>query len=859
MSTLFHRSSGARQPARAVAGLLVAGLAIVFPGIARSTDAGVMPDSTASNRPRVRTVVAGEHYHAGDLHRFLLGSDYRRLWTTPIEVPELDLRTFAGGLRPVRRVGGQQTLGLALKGADGRDYTFRGLDKDPTEILPPELHGTFVDKLLQDQIASSFPGGAVAVPPLLEASGVLHADPVLVVMPNDSLLGEFQSLFNGVLGTFEEYPRPGFAGATEIVDGAEMWKRMDGSPATRPDSRAFLTARLVDILIGDWDRHRGQWRWAKLPADEQWQPIPEDRDQAFVRFEGLVVVAGRQRAPQFVSFGEDYPEIEGLTWNGRDGDRRILVDLEKPVWDEVATGLQARISDAVITEAVARVPAAYRTLEGAKMEAALRHRRDQLAAEADRFYRFLARKVDIRATDQDEVVTVNHRENGDVEVSVAAAGTPYVHRVFHPDETSEVRIYLGGGNDSLAATGRPGEITVRVVGGDGDDTIDDTAGTGLHVSDASGANHVLRGDGTKLDTRPYTPPKREKAPWIPPRDWGRRNIFIPWIGGNSDLGVLFLASLQTYAYGFRKDPYASKQTIRVGYATRAGSFGVDYRGEFRRENTRVATGLYVRASGLDFLHFYGYGNETEASEDEDFYKVKHTQYVLEPSLLLPVGQHWTATLQVNAQYKRTDLEPDRYITTAPPYGAEDFFQAGAGAGLSIDTRDSDVDPTGGVRFAFDGNVYPPIGAVETTFGEVHGEAALYQPLPIPTTPTLALRAGGKRVWGTYPYDEAATVGGGATLRGFPQQRFAGDGSLYGSAELRIPIARVYIFVPGSLGVFALGDTGRVYLTGESSNQWHSAAGGGLWFALLDAANTVSVSIASSEEGTGVYIHAGLSF
>ncbi len=699
----------------------------------------------------------------------------------------------------------------------------------------------------------------MAVPPLLEAAGVLHADPMLVVMPDDSLLGEFQSVFAGVLGTFEEYPRPGFAGATEIVDGAEMWKRMDESPATRPDSRAFLTARLVDILVGDWDRHRGQWRWAKLPADERWRPIPEDRDQAFVRFEGLVVVAGRQRAPQFVSFGEDYPGIEGLTWNGRDGDRRILVELEKPVWDEVATGLQARITDAVIAQAVARIPAEYRALEGAGMEAALRHRRDQLAAEADRFYRFLARKVDIRATDQDEVVTVGHRENGDVEVSVAAAGTPYVHRVFHPDETDEIRIYLGGGNDSLTATGRPGKITVRVIGGGGDDTFDDSAGTGLLVSDASGTNDVLRGSGTKLDTRPYTPPKREKAPWIPPRDWGRRNIFIPWIGGNSDLGVLFLASLQSFGYGFRKDPYASKQTIRVGYATRAGSFGADYRGEFRRENTRVATGLYVRASGLDFLHFYGYGNETEASEDEDFYKVKHTQYVVEPSLLLPVGQHWTATLQVNAQYKKTDLEPDRYITTAPPYGAEDFFQAGAGAGLSIDTRDSDVAPTRGVRFAVDGNVYPPVGAVETTFGEVHGEGALYQPLPIPTTPTLALRAGGKRVWGAYPYDEAAYVGGGATLRGFPQQRFAGDGSLYGSAELRIPIARVYIFVPGSLGVFALGDTGRVYFTGESSNQWHSAAGGGFWFALLDAANTVSVSIASSEEGTGVYIHAGLSF
>ena len=33
--------------------------------------------------------------------------------------------TFAGGLTPVRQVGSMQSMGLAMKGADGRSYTFR--------------------------------------------------------------------------------------------------------------------------------------------------------------------------------------------------------------------------------------------------------------------------------------------------------------------------------------------------------------------------------------------------------------------------------------------------------------------------------------------------------------------------------------------------------------------------------------------------------------------------------------------------------------------------------------------------------------------------------------------------------------
>ncbi|HEV7501469.1 MAG TPA: hypothetical protein VGQ33_15750, partial [Vicinamibacteria bacterium] len=90
--------------------------------------AGGAPPLRAEGEPR-RKVVAGEHYQAGGLHRLLLGADYRDLWAMPVDLPVLDLQHFAGGLKPVRRVGGQETKGLAMKGADGRDYTFRGLDK----------------------------------------------------------------------------------------------------------------------------------------------------------------------------------------------------------------------------------------------------------------------------------------------------------------------------------------------------------------------------------------------------------------------------------------------------------------------------------------------------------------------------------------------------------------------------------------------------------------------------------------------------------------------------------------------------------------------------------------------------------
>src|SRR5439155_381606 len=83
------------------------------------------------------------------------GVAYRDLWTMPVVVERLDLRTFAGGLKPVRRVGGQETKGLAIRGADGRDYTFRAVDKDPGGVLPADLRDTIAERIVRDQIAAS--------------------------------------------------------------------------------------------------------------------------------------------------------------------------------------------------------------------------------------------------------------------------------------------------------------------------------------------------------------------------------------------------------------------------------------------------------------------------------------------------------------------------------------------------------------------------------------------------------------------------------------------------------------------------------------------------------------------------------
>ena len=94
--------------------------------------------------------------------------------------------------------------------------------------------------------------------------------------------------------------RSRFAGALDVVSTDDLYDIIEKKPGNYVDSEQFLRARLLDVFLGDWDRHRDQWRWAKVKNGETrflWVPIPRDRDQAFVLFDGLLPGFARQTFP----------------------------------------------------------------------------------------------------------------------------------------------------------------------------------------------------------------------------------------------------------------------------------------------------------------------------------------------------------------------------------------------------------------------------------------------------------------------------------------------------------------------------------------------------------------------------------
>jgi hypothetical protein len=847
--------------------------------VALLAGAMLLPAGAAAQRDSV-TVVAGPQYSASGAQRTLLGDDYRDLWTTPVRVAVLDPATFAGGLTAGEVGGGKQTISLRLRGADGREYVFRSVDKDQTGGLPEDFQETLVDRVVQDQVSSKHPAAALIAAPLLEAAGVLHARPLLFVMPDHPFLGEHRETFAGMLGTLEVRPNEreegngGFAGAVRVVGTETVLENLEERPEHRADSRAFLRARLMDFLIGDWDRHMDQWRWARFDRDgvHWWEPIPRDRDNALSRFDGLLMRAVRQGAPTLVEFGPRYPRIYGLTANAAPLDRRLLSELDSAAFQSMAAELQRLVTNEVIDAAVTSAPPEYHALRGAELAGQLRARRDRLPEIAREFYTQLADQVDVRGTDAADRALVDRLPDGAVEVRLAAAeagAEPYFQRRFLPGDTREIRIFLHGGDDVALVRGEAKRsIRVRIVGGGGNDVLVDSSRVGgrgrrTALYDHRGENRLEPGTEAGVDTREYEDPNPPPEEWtnnVPPlREWGSERQWLhPHAEWRYNVGPVVGGGPRYTRYGFRQNPYAYRIGGRLLYAPLETRFGVQLEGDFRRVNSRSRLRAIARASQLEVARFHGFGNETENEGSAARFKVWQTEYRLEPLYLAGIGENAALLVGPVIQYTDPELPEGSPAAVERPFGSDPFGQAGAQLGLRVDTRDLPSFPRRGLLAEVRGSAFPEAWDVPRAFGRTEATASSYLPVPLPLESTLALRVGGRAAWGGFPFQEAAFVGGLETLRGYARQRFAGDAALFGGAELRTFLTRFNFISRGDLGVIALADAGRVWVDGESPGAWHTGVGGGLWIGILDRTRTFSLVYAHGEEGA-LYFSFGVPF
>jgi outer membrane protein assembly factor BamA len=312
-------------------------------------------------------------------------------------------------------------------------------------------------------------------------------------------------------------------------------------------------------------------------------------------------------------------------------------------------------------------------------------------------------------------------------------------------------------------------------------------------------------------------------------------------------------------YHARHSPFTPGGDIYVMYAPTDDRFGVE--AELRVfPHDDGGMRLTALASAISLTRFNGYANESPVKTRGDINRVWASRYqttiewLVRPTAALGLGVG--PTLEYNDPETRRGSAAQ--LTKVP--GAAAFGVGGFAAEADLDLRDSRQYPRHGLRLLLHATGYPVTwGTAPTAFERADFTATGYLPLSLPLETILAVRAGGERVWGDAPFQEAAFIGGPDNVRGYEYEHFAGQAALYANAELRSRIARIDLFsIKSEVGTIALADVGRVFVNGERSNQWHSAFGGGLWLRLIKHALVGSVVYAYGDTGTA-YATLGMPF
>jgi hypothetical protein len=849
------------------------------------------PEPHAYPSPEVRpsyadssaTVAASTRYSKKSKRPGMLGNNYRQTWAMPIRVPYLDLATEQGGLRPLQSGGGQQTRSLRLGDPEERTWVIRSVEKYPEKAVPPGLRGTIAADVVRQQISASHPYAALMVPPLADAAGIYHTNPRLVWLPDDPLLGTYRHSFGNALYLFEERPEdeqrksPGFGRPQEISSTPSVLKKMRKDADHQVDQLHVLRSRLFDMLIGDWDRHDDQWRWAEFEISKNltlYRPIPRDRDQAFFWSDGWLMKLGTRRwgIRKFQGFHHRIRDIEGFNYNARYFDRTFLNRLELDDWRTVANTLKLQLPDSILNAATHRLPAEVGPIDGDVIAGKLKSRRDRLGEYAEQYYRFLAREVDVPGTDKDDLFEVRRLEDGQTRLSIyrlrgknQKSELPYFQRLFRADETREIRLYGLDGDDHFVVSGEADTgIRLRIVGGPGRDSLENSSVL-PDVGNQTWFYDNKKGTGVQtIQAIRNRTTDRDPLINLYQRDAFRYDLTTPiaYLNYNPDDGLFLGAGVSVVTHGFRKVPFKTNHSLRAELAPRSQSYGLFYKGHFTDLLGKWDLLLRLEAFVPSFTgFFYGYGNETafdEArfEEDRGYYRARYEHLVVLPEL------QWNSDNelhQINAGggYQSVNVRSslnqisgqERFILSfaqSLPYPLLDVRRHYIAWTLrySFDNSDSRLYPRRGFRAqAGLAGVHDIDGAPNPiNFARWWASASYYYTFGTALRSTLALRAGALGNTGTWEFYHAPAIGGLDTFRGLRRSRLSGEQAFYQNTELRIRLVSFRSpLVPGDFGINMFQDLGRVWVdddpsvAGGRSTLLHRSYGLGVWLAPLSRA------------------------
>ncbi len=863
---------------------------VVFESIIHKEEEQFIADYKKDFPPFVESsIYSKEETTKSNFYKWLWGERYREVYSTPVKAPTVDLDTLYGGLVPLRRGGGHQSTSLRLENKRGQQFIMRDMRKNALlyiqsvgfkdQYVKEEFDNTATQDLILDVFTGDHPYIPFITGELSDAVGIFHTNPKLFYVPKQNAIGAFNDDFGDALYMIEERTDDGhgdkasFGFANKMISTYDMMEKLRKNEKHRIDEEAYIRARIFDMLIGDWDRHQDQWRWAVFDEDDTtiYKPVPRDRDQAFsIMNDGFMLGMATTLAASTRLLNSYDVDIKAIRWSNFNPyilDVALIQNSGMDVWQAQASYVSNNITDEVIEKAFNGIPPELlnETIEDIKRK--LRGRRTNLNKIASSYYEVLSKYAVIKGTDKDDWFEVERKDSGVTKVTAyrikKGEKGPVIHeREYTKEYTKEIWIYGLDDDDYFRVTGKGKKtVPVRLIGGANNDVYEIVEGNKTHIYDfKSKPNTLLTNKGKKhlrddyeSNNYDYTKPKYNT------------NTLVPIVGANPDDG-LKLGLVDTFkTYGFERNPFTSSHRLSAALFTSTGGFDFGYNGEFAHIIGGWNLDVKGRLTSPNYsINFFGYGNSTPNPNvlNEEQFNLDYNRVKL--GLLMGyAGLIWRGDnigeLAIGTRYEAIELDKTegRYInlfSSIVPQEVRNKFFSAEGS-YRYTNSDNRTFPTFGMEFEFITGY--------TTNIENSNSFGYFKPS---IDFTYKISSDGRLVFDTkskahiivgddFEFYQAASIGGDDGLRGYRNQRFTGKSSFYQSSDVLFNFKRYKTAIlPIEIGIYGGFDFGRIWVSDDlvldpsfNQSKWNTSVGGGFFVNAVDMIKA-NLGLFNSDDG-----------
>lgn len=778
--------------------------------------------------------------------KIFLGANYRKEWSTPITMKEFNIRKEKGGLTIKSMGGSKQTKSLTLADKNGELWILRSVDKDPEKALPVNLKGTLAQGIFQDMISAAHPYAPLVVAELAKATGVITPDPEYFFVPNDPALAPYSGMFANTVMILEKW-NPG-SGFVDIKSTGKVINAMLEDNEHHIDQEKVLNARLLDMLIADWNRHADQWMWGTSDTGigKLYYPVPKDRDQAFFNSDGLLLwKLSKRDIPYLRGFKKKIKNIYGLNYKEGDFDRFFMNNLDGAAWKRITEKFQQQLSNETISKAVTKFPPAIAELDAKIVAEKLVSRRDVLLKNVMKYYQFLSRVVSVPGSNRSEYFHLTKAPQGlhltvyKKQADTDSASIMY-SRIFDEKITREIRLYGLNGDDKFEIDADvSSKIRLRIIGGKGSDSFNLKGNIRNKLYDLSTEKNVsihLRRTKKEFSSDPAVNEYKQTEFQYTKKKFPEFNI-----GYNAEDKLLMGFGFSRRTFGFRNLPYATDQKLVTLYAPNEGAYQLKYDGTFNKIIFKKDLVIHLQFVSPTLENFFGFGNESvfDKTKSLQFYRVRYRY--LEADVLIRKRVNNIFQFSIGPSYylywskysdngKRILGKPAVIGSDSTSiYGVKQFL--GGKVKLDISYINNEIFPTRGITWFTQFTSLWGLNANTHALTKLTSDMTIYASVNDQARVTTVLRLGGGHIFSKkFEYFQALNIGDHNSLRGYRKNRFSGSSIAYASAELRVKLftSQSY-FLPGDIGVMGFYDLGRVWQRAEHSKKWHQGYGGGIYY------------------------------